>query len=150
MSEEQQELQLPTSGNTENPKEKEEQERQKHALIIQLIDKNRKDGIDALDKAIDVADHAGVDPVVKKGLKGALTSLEAINSLVDFIKHDLIHAIHNLDEQSKGNYQAAAHLQALIKSLNDKGIVNDQDLRDAWKEIEKETAPKEQVSDSGS
>jgi len=126
--------------------EQEVLEKSKHEMLLQLVEKNRFRGAETIEKKLDsLGDRDRLeDPKLESavrdltaGLGGALTSLEALNSLMDFIKHDLINAIQNLAQQARGNFQASAHLQTLIKVLEDKGVITDEVMRETWEGLMK-------------
>jgi hypothetical protein len=139
-------IQIPTSaGEGEETQEAPKQSSQE--LVLQLIEKNRKKGLETLDRKLDNLDDRGtlsdaaVESAVRNltaGLKGSMTILEALNSLVDFIKHDLISTIQNLERQGQAQFQASAHLQALISLLKEREMITDDELRDSWNKLVQE------------
>jgi hypothetical protein len=140
-------IQLPTSGNQRKQEQQldlpmtQKTEAQQHELVLQLVEKNRFKGLENVEKRLDNLESrktltdAGTEEAVHNltgGLRGAMTTLEALNSLVDFIKHDLVACIQNLEQQGRGNFQASAHLQTLLAVLKEKGIVDETELKAAW------------------
>jgi hypothetical protein len=113
-------------------------------FVIKLIEKNRKKGIEQaqnkLEKLSDRELHS--DPRtesalrdVQGALQGLLTWAEAANSLVDFLKHDLISMITNLQQQGAQGWQTAAHLQTLMTTLKEKGMVSEDELKATWEKL---------------
>lgn len=121
------------------------QEAPKHnEIVLNLVDKNRKKGLETLEKRIDNLDHRELHENSKTesalrdittGLKGINTTVEALNSLSDMIRHDLINCIQNLENQVQANWQVSVHLQTLIEVLKTNGVITEKQLEETWKSL---------------
>ena len=141
-------IKLPTSGNqTEQPikgNNRLPQPPDSNELILDLVEKNRKRGVEATEKRLDSLEERKTleDPELESiirditgALRGGLTSVEALNSLSDFLKHDLIAAIQNVEQQSKTLWSQSAHLQTIINVLKEKDLVAEEELKAEWKKV---------------
>jgi len=115
-----------------------------HETVLQAVEDNRANGVKILSSKLDnLADRKIInDPVTESairdltaGLGGVLTSLEGINAVIDYIKHDLLACIQNVEQQGHGNFQASAHLQTLLAIMKSKGMITEKDMEDEWKRL---------------
>lgn len=125
----------------------EEQVEEANKLSVQIVDKNRQKGLQALDKkcfnfdqrkAMDDGHLENALRDVEGAIKAATTTLEALNSLADMIRHDLVNAVGNIEHQAIGQFQMSAHLQTLIALLQEKEIVTDDEMRQMWDKVVKQ------------
>lgn len=141
-------IEFPTSA--QDPAGRTEQEvDQANQLAIQLIDKNRKEGLEGLEKKCDNFKHREListdRPVnendlrdIEGAIKSIMTSLEAINSLIDMIRHDMVVSVQNIEQQAMGQFQVSAHLQTLIAVLVEKEFITDDEMKATWEKVVKE------------
>ena len=117
---------------------------QSNEFIIKLIEKNRKKGIEQtqnkLEKLTDRELHKDAQTEsalrdVQAAVQGLLTWAEAVNSLTDYIKHDLVSMITNLQQQGAQAWQTAAHLQTLIETMKEKQQVTEEELKGTWDKL---------------
>ena len=66
------------------------------------------------------------------GLNAVMSALEGHDTLIDMLAHDLIGIVQNLDQMQKGLFQTSAFTQTLITLLKEKGVVNDEDMKEVW------------------
>jgi len=129
--------QLPEQAQPEAPEANNE-------MVLELIQKNRRKGLDKLERKIDnLNDRTPLtDPDLEntirnltQGMQGTLTSLEAVNSLLDFAVNDLVACIQNVERSARGQWQVSAHLQTLLSLLEEKGVITDTEMRDMWAKV---------------
>lgn len=135
--------------------------------ILQLINKNRKEGLENLRKKVEslqtdletIRADLGHDEALMKtknwSLENSLRStqsalgstetvLEALNSLIDMMINDLGGMVMNNQELQKGMMLAHSHLQTLLTLLEDKGVISDQEMKDTWEKIRGEVPTPQQ------
>lgn len=125
--------------------------------VLELINKNRTEAIENLEKQAKLLDeqvkNAGLDVFVKTNDDGTIfnltnslrnilssinsivTGLEAQNSLTDMVIHDLGGTIQNLGNLQKNFFQMGAHVQVLLETLKRKGAISDDEMKAVWDEI---------------
>ncbi len=115
-------------------------------VVIKKIDEDRAAAMKNLEQKCDNFDHremvtldSPVDENTLRDLTGALKSvyqnLEAMNSLVDMLRHDLIGCIQNIETQSMNGFQISAHLQTLLEVLKENGAVSEEQLKATWDKL---------------
>jgi len=113
-------------------------------FVMRLIEKNRKKGIEQAQRKLEtLSEHELLEDPREENtlrdlmgaLQGLLTWAEATSSLVDFVKHDLISMITNLQQQGAQSWQSAAHLQTLIALLKDKGQITEDEMKATWEKV---------------
>jgi len=109
--------------------------------VLSLIEKNRKKGIQALGEKVEILSNRELHPEpkteaalrdVQGGLAATLTNMEASSSLLDYIKHDLMSVIQNMEGFGQQGFQTAAHLQCLIALLVNKGLITHEEMKSTW------------------
>lgn len=117
---------------------------QSNEFVIKLIEKNRKKGIEQtqgkLERLTDRELHKDAQTEsalrdMQGAVQGLLTWAEAVNSLTDYIKHDLVAMITNLQQQGAQAWQTAAHLQTLIETMKNKEQISEEELRATWDKL---------------
>jgi len=114
--------------------------------VIKKIDENRAAGLKNLDQKCDNFEHREmitpdnpIDENMLRDLEGAIKStaltLEAVNSLLDMLRHDLIGCIQNVEAQSMGSWQMSAHFQTLLTLMKEKNLVAEEELKATWDKI---------------
>ena len=115
-------------------------------VIIKKIDENRASGMKNLEKKCDNFDHREMitedNPVsenvlrdLESAIKSTTLTLEAMNSLLDMLRHDLIGCIQNVEGQSMGGWQMSAHFQTLLTLLKEKSIVTEAEMKATWDKV---------------
>jgi hypothetical protein len=133
---------------TRNPAQPDAAQAQQDGIpvVIKKIDENRASGMKNLEKKCDNFDHREMitedNPItentlrdIEGAIKSTMLTLEAMNSLLDMLRHDLIGAIQNIEAGSVGNWQMSAHLQVLLDLLKEKGVVTEEELKGTWEKI---------------
>jgi hypothetical protein len=136
--EEQNVLEFPTSANQPvdtSPEGLEDIAAKGGAQVLALVNKNRKKGVEALERAIEKGEALGDDNYLLDACKAALISLEATNSVIDMLIHDLAGCIHNLEQQQAAMWQIGAQTQVLIEVLKEKGVITTEDLQTVFNKI---------------
>jgi len=139
------------------PEEAQAKAQQGQEFLLKMIEKKRHEGVEILSRKVDnlenntgaAAEDAGVESRLRdlhKGLGGSLTSLEAINSLLDYFRHDLFQVIKNLTRLEQAQFQTGAHLQTLLRLLEKKEIISEQEMQETWNEMVPQN-PGEQASE---
>lgn len=137
-------IKLPTSRVQGLNKKAEQPLPDPNQVAIQKITSNRKNGLERLEAKIDCFDNQESfdDPLLEEkirdiqaALRATYLNLEALNSMVDMIAHDLMGSIQNLQETQVNQFQSSAHLQVLLEVLKKEGTVTEENLRATWEEI---------------
>lgn len=124
-------------------------------VVLTLVDKNRKKGLEALEKRIenldgrDTHENSQTESALRDitvGLKSIHTTVEALNSLSDMIRHDLINCIQNLEGQVQANWQSSAHLQTLVEVLKSKELITESELEETWTHLVKTAKERQEKS----
>ena len=120
---------------------------QSQQFIMGLIDKNRRDGlvqfaqkVEALGARTETFVEAGLENTmrdIRAGLTGALTHIQASASLTEYIKHDLVACIENIESHTATLMQISGYIQSLIVLLVKKGIVSHEEMEATWNETVK-------------
>lgn len=129
-------------------------------IVVQKMDENRATGMKNLERRCDNFDHREmitddkkVDENDMRNLESAIKStyqtLEALNSLVDMLRHDLIGCIRNIEAQSVSGWQMSAHLQTLLELLRQKGVITEEEMKATWEKIIPEQVKKLQEQAQG-
>ena len=109
--------------------------------MLNLIEKNRKKGIQVLGEKVEILSNRDLHPDpktesalrdVQGGLAATLTNMEASSSLLDYVKHDLMSVIQNMEGFGQQGFQTAAHLQCLIALLVNKGVITHMEMKETW------------------
>jgi len=115
--------------------------------VLELIDKNKENGIKMMQNSVDqkrvphYSEDVGMKHientvrVLEKGIQGALTSVEAINSLVDMIRHDMVAIVNNLQQIQQAAVTNNTQVNVLLQLLDDKGVITEQELKDTFKKL---------------
>lgn len=131
--------------------------------VLQLIQKNRKVSHETLQRIVenlekqitDIRRNLPDEPLMVKktdrgdtffsleqalrdvqvGLGALLTNMEAMNSLVDMITHDLVGSVRNLNQTQRAMLMANSHVQTLLELLKEKGVVSEPELKDMWERL---------------
>ena len=130
-------------------------------VVVQKMDDNRADGMKNLDRRCDNFDHREMvtedNPVdenhvrnMESAMKSVNQVLEALNGLMDMLRHDLVGCIRNIEAQSVSGWQMSAHLQTLIELMKEKGLITEEEMKATWDKIIPEQIKKlkEQSTDS--
>lgn len=143
-------VQFPTAQNEQAvPTAELEEKAQKGASkVLEIIDRNRKDGLTKLEKCVDNYSsremisgenakpfNEGMLRDLEQGIAAGFLALEGLNNLVEMIRHDLVGMIQNVEGLSVANWQSSAHLQTLLSVLKEKGVVNENELKEMWEKI---------------
>lgn len=114
-------------------------------MVLQLLDKNRKQGLERLDKAakeLEEMRHRADDPEMEKrlrslesGIRSAATAVEAISGLLDVVVQDFMSLVQTTDRNFEATMYQGLHLQTLLKTLVDKGLLTEAELEANWKGV---------------
>jgi len=126
-----------------SPKEEElykELEEKGADAVLQRIEANRKQGLDRLEKKLDDLEaqkdfETQTIQDIIAALKGVLLSLEGLDNYASLLAHDTSYLGVKQDKMGYDLFQAGAHLQSLIGTLEEKGYITKGDLREAWDKI---------------
>jgi len=138
-----------TQNNAPVPTKEIEQKVEKgKSKVLEIIDKNRKQGLEKLERCIGDYDcrpmitgedkkefNEGMLRDVEAGIRAAFVTLEALNNLVEMIRHDLVGMIQNIEGLSVANWQSSAHLQTLLALLKEKEVVDETELKATWEKV---------------
>ena len=114
---------------------------QSQEFVMKLIEQNRKKGIEQLGSKVEALGARDLHPDpktesalrdVQGALNGALVNIEAGSSLLDYVKHDLMAVIQNMEGFGQQGFQTAAHLQCLISLLVNKGMITHDEMKETW------------------
>jgi hypothetical protein len=124
-------------------------------FLLKMVEKRRHEGVEVLSHKVEnlekntcLAQQPEVEDRLRdlsKGMGGALTSLEAINSILDYFRHDLFQVIQNLTKLEQVQFQTGAHLQTLLRLLEKKEIISEQEMQSTWQEM----MPKQEAASQG-
>jgi len=109
-----------------------------HEAIIHTVDKNRFEGLKALEEKIGLFDTFNNDIKsdrlynVESAIRAIATTTEAINRLTDMLRHDLLELIGNVEKLANSNWRTAAYVQSLLNLLMEKGTISDEELKQSW------------------
>jgi membrane-associated HD superfamily phosphohydrolase len=127
------------------PEEVAKQAQQNSKVVLQLLDKNRKQGIERLDKTCQELEELRAradDPEMEKRLRAletavrsACTAIEAISGLMDVVMQDFMSLVAANDRNFEATMYQGLHLQTLLKTLVDKGVTTEQELEANWKTV---------------
>lgn len=122
--------------------------------VLDMIDKNKAAGINQLQGSVDQQEgrarlhHPGENGLfhledtvraLEKGVGGALTTVEALNSLVDMIRHDMVAIIQNLQQIQQAAVINNTQVNVLLRLLDEKGVINEEDMNRKFKELQKQS-----------
>ena len=111
------------------------------SFSMQLIDKNRKKGLEQIQAKLESLTERKLhqDPATESALRdvqgaiqGMLTFVEAANSLLNFMKHDFIAMMENIEGISQRSWYGGAHTQALMNLLKDKKVFTEEEFKEVW------------------
>lgn len=132
-------------GSKKAPDTSPEQMLKNNKVILQLLDKNRKQGLERLDKACkDLEDmhYVASEPDLEKRLRSieaairsTATTLEALSGLFDVVVQDFMQMVGTADRNFEATMYQGLHLQTLLKALADKGILSEKELESYWKTV---------------
>lgn len=118
------------------------------AQLIQTVDQNRLVGLKRLEECTlryddreaisgENAKQFSEDMLrdLESGIRSSFQTLEALNTLIDMIRHDLIGAIQNTESMQVANIQVSTYVQTLLSVLEEKGIVTEQEMKEMWDKI---------------
>lgn len=123
--------------------------------VLELIDKNKAAGISQLQNAVAQQDNrprlyvpgetgvAHLENTVRaleKGIGGALTVTEALNSLVDMIRHDIVAMVQNLQQIQQAAIINNTQVNVLLNLLDEKGVINEADMSRKFRELAEKQA----------
>ena len=102
-------VEFPTAAKTE--KTIEERDEEGVPVVLKLMEKNRKEGLNTLDRKCESLDTrqpiTGLTPVdenlmrtVEQSIQATNTTLIAMNSMLDMLRHDLVGTIQALEQDS--------------------------------------------------
>ena len=132
------ELPKTTAGEQQSPEE-----------MLKLLDATRDSTMEKLNHHLENLESRSLIPVPEaegavrdatQGLLAAKQHLEAMNSLIEFIKHDLILTVMNVGQQGRAVMELAANTKAILKVLVDKDIILKDELKEAWEAIQAQEA----------
>lgn len=131
-----------------NPTKEEIQEAFARARqVLNAVEQKRKDGQELLEKKVDQLNSINTEEgdtvthrSVVHALEGALTSITALNAFVDMLRQDLVNAVTNLEGQMMSGYSTSLHLEAVIRTLLDKNVITDTELKQAFIEAQRRLA----------
>ena len=111
--------------------------------VIDVVQKRRKEGVDALEDAIDVlkgyVDNSDDYQVqIKDALNGCLTALEALNSLGDMLTSDLVNVIKNMHQISASVMQVGGSVEVMLQALVRNGVLTEGQIREAFAQLKQE------------
>lgn len=157
---------VPQPKPTPSTEELQEMQEQSGEQMLQLIQRNRKFSHENLQKAFEsledtvntVRENSKEAPLfvtkdergkvtfsledslrtILKGLGACLTSMEANNSLMDMLIHDLGGIVHNINQTQKSMLIANSHAQTLLELLKEKEVVTEPELKATWERLIKE------------
>lgn len=120
--------------------------------VLNMIDQNKEYGIKQMQNSVEQSNHRGITSdasaehairVIEKGVGGALTSVEAINSLVDMIRHDMVAIIQNLQQIQQAAVINNTQVNVLLNLLDEKGVINEEDMNRKFRQLQEERAGQE-------
>lgn len=72
---------------------------------------------------------------ISRALGACLTGMEANNSLLDMLIHDLGGIVHNMNQTQRAMLIANSHTQTLLELLKEKGVVEESELKATWEKL---------------
>ena len=120
--------------------------------VLEMLNKNRQQGLERMERAIDAFDKrkvlgstVGGDTFVEfnedmlrdveAGIRSGFLVLEAINTLAEMLKHDLIGMIQNVENTNEAGWRTAAHHQTLVTLLKEKELITEDEMMATWKKL---------------
>src|SRR3990167_3098602 len=131
----------------EQSKQIDEQKAQQYtSTLLNLIHKNRKEGLERAENALQSQPKGSVSDAqveerlrgLETAVRGLVTSLEATNSLIEIVAHDVIEVLNQMNTFSTASMLQGMHIQAVLDTLLKKGIIVETELKEAWESIKKE------------
>ena len=131
----------------EQSKQIDEQKAQQYtSTLLNLIHKNRKEGLERAENALQSQPKGAVSDAqveerlrgLETAVRGLVTSLEATNSLIEIVAHDVIEVLSQMNTFSTASMLQGMHMQAVLDTLLKKGIIVETELKEAWDSIKKE------------
>jgi len=131
----------------EQSKQIDEQKAQQYtSTLLNLIHKNRKEGLERAENALQSQPKGAVSDAqveerlrgLETAVRGLVTSLEATNSLIEIVAHDVIEVLNQMNTFSTASMLQGMHIQAVLDTLLKKGIIVETELKEAWESIKKE------------
>ena len=131
----------------EQSKQIDEQKAQQYtSTLLNLIHKNRKEGLERAENALQSQPKGAVSDAqveerlrgLETAVRGLVTSLEATNSLIEIVAHDVIEVLNQMNTFSTASMLQGMHIQAVLDTLLKKGIIVETELKEAWDSIKKE------------
>ncbi len=126
----------------------EEERLQQAAKELEAVNLQRHSALEGLQKKVknllenEKINAAHMSPASVEAFRDAvgalnmvLTSIEAHEKIIDMITHDIIGAATNIDQLSMHLFQASALLQGTAGALKEKGLITEQDIKQAWLKI---------------
>jgi hypothetical protein len=115
-----------------------EQSENADEVKLQALNKDRVQGIERADKALDelrFVRETPSDPVVastlthlESAVRGLATSVTALNALFDVIAHDLMQVILGADRTNNVGMMNSLYVQTVMNTLMQKSLVTEQEL----------------------
>lgn len=133
--------------NNSTPQEVSGMDRKNVSKVLQLIDKNKEVGIEQMQRSVNgqegrpLLQGRGTEDTIRtieKGIQGALTSVEAINSLVDMLRHDIIAAVQSLQQIQQAVIMTSTQVGVLMEVLKEKNLITEKEMEETFKKIAKE------------
>lgn len=162
-------VELPTQEAPEvdtSPEKIQEMAQQGESQVLQLVQKNRKEGHETLQRKVEamqgdlqkIRDVLGQEPLmvaknergdtafslestlrdIEQGMAATLTSIEAMNSLIDMLIYDLGGTVQNLQRTQQAVLIGNSHTQTLLELLKQKGIATEEEIKECWEELRKQ------------
>jgi len=131
----------------EQSKQIDEQKAQQYtSTLLNLIHKNRKEGLERAENALQSQPKGAVSDAqveerlrgLETAVRGLVTSLEATNSLIEIVAHDVMEVLNQMNTFSTASMLQGMHIQAVLDTLLKKGIIVETELKEAWESIKKE------------
>ncbi len=66
-----------------------------------------------------------------------LSSVEAQDTMIDMMTHDIIGLVQNVEALSNHLFQTSAFTQTLLETLKEKGVVSAEDMKKTWDKMVK-------------
>ena len=109
-------------------------------FMVELVDKQRKEGLALLNEKLEglhanrelLADPKAenVSRYLSQALGAASKSMQALNSLLDVVIHDVGITVQNIHRHAHGLEQISTHLQATMNLALAKGVFTEEELRE--------------------
>jgi hypothetical protein len=112
---------------------------------MNLINKNRREGIITLAEKVENLSKR-TENFVENGLENAfrevqtalnatLTHLQASSSLTEYLKHDIVACIQNLEQHAASMMHMSGYIQTLIALLVEKGMITHEEMEGMWNKV---------------